>query len=126
MCMYPSSFTIDFIADKTFNGYTRREDWNGFACPYFSFEQAQHLAEEWSKTGFTAQYDEASDVFIFGVDVGGGAAQEETEEYPAVEIEGAKYYPIGAFCWIWQDSRQDQPIDSSKAGLSSTAVRPIN
>lgn len=100
--MEAATFSIDFIADKIFAGYTRGETWNGFSCPYFTFEQAQLLAGEWSKTGYTARYDATTDAFIFGVDTGGGPDQEDIDSFAAVEIAGTKYYPVGAGCWIWE------------------------
>lgn len=99
-----TSFTIDNLGDKDFPGYSKGDDWNGFACPYFTFDQAQALAEEWRKTGYRARYDADSDSFIFGLDAGGGVEQEDTDEFSPVEIDGTKYYPIGAGCWIWSEA----------------------
>jgi hypothetical protein len=99
--MRPTKFAIDFLEGKTFDGYTREEDWNGFACPYFSFEQAQHLIDAWHSRGWNAGYNKEADSFLF--EIASGAGVTEDEIYSSLEIEGMKLYPIGAFNWIWDE-----------------------
>jgi hypothetical protein len=99
--MKPATFAIDFLEGSTFEGYTQDEDWNGFACPYFSLDQAQHLVEVWNNQGWSARYDSAADTFMFEVESGRG--EKEWESYIPVEIEGLKLYPVGSFNWIWEE-----------------------
>jgi hypothetical protein len=94
--MRKAKFSIDLIDGFTFDGYTQGEEWNGFACPYFNFEQAVYLKDVFSKVGVNASYNQNKDLFIFVINM-------ETESYFPVNIEGNKYYPIGAFNWIWDE-----------------------
>ena len=61
----PAKFVIDFLSHSEFEGYTKDEDWNGFACPYFTFEQAQRLTQAWRENGTKASYNSDSDQFSF-------------------------------------------------------------
>ena len=97
----PTQFSLDFLADEIFEGYTQDEKWNGFACPYFSFEQAQHLVVAWRSQGWKALYDPDADSFNFHVETASGA--KEDESYQSSEIEGKRFYPIGTFNWIWDE-----------------------
>jgi len=40
--------------------------------------------------------------------------------YKAVQIDGQKFYPVGAFSWCWQDVRDD-----STAQFSAHLVREL-
>jgi hypothetical protein len=93
-----TKFEIDFLGDNQFEGYTRGEDWNGFACPYFTFEQAQQLADTWRESGSNAYYDPVGERFNFGMQNG------ETDSFSSTQVEGQKLYPIGNGRWIWSES----------------------
>lgn len=95
--MRHTRFVIDFLGDTEFAGYTRDEDWNGFACPYFSFEQAQKIIDAWLAAGSNAYYDSANDIFSFVMQDG------ETDSFSANVRNGMKIYPIGNGCWIWTE-----------------------
>lgn len=97
--MRTSSFSLDALDNAVFEAYTNEENWNGWACPYFSFEGAQHLAEAWRGRGWPASYNEARDVFAFWMQ-----PEEEPESFAAVEVDGRKLYPIGAFSWMWEEN----------------------
>lgn len=98
--MRGSRFAIDFLGGHIFEGYTLGEEWNGFACPYFTFEQAQCLMEEWRASGRGAYFDAGLDRFTFEVDTAEG---KDSDNFSAVELDGVKLYPIGASCWIWEE-----------------------
>ena len=95
--MQKTKFAIDFLTDKAFEGYTRGENWNGFACPYFTFDQAQQLVEAWKETGSASSYDSGKDEFNFQINDG------EKDSFGAIKFDGTKLYPIGNGCWIWSD-----------------------
>ena len=95
--MQKTKFAIDFLADKTFEGYTRGEGWNGFACPYFTFDQAQKVVEAWRDTNSFAFYDGSRDEFVFEMQDGG------QDSFGFVEIDDKKVYPIGCSHWIWNE-----------------------
>lgn len=102
--MRQSTFMLDALGERPFPGYTGGEAWNGFACPYFDFDQAQVLVAAWREQGWAAHYDETADAFVFSVnqDFETGKS-DESEAFAAVEIEGHKFYPIGAFGWTWEE-----------------------
>lgn len=95
--MRKAQFLIDLYGDKVFDGYTQGETWNGWACPYFTFEQAERLVQAHSEKGFRAWYDADSDAFSFEIE-----ASDDIDSFSAQEIEGIKLYPIGTGCWIWE------------------------
>lgn len=102
--MRPAKFKIESLGYEIFDGFTKGEDWNGWACPYFTFDQAQKVLRQfnrlreitWSKD--LAFYDSGSDSFIFPVDY-----ENEPELFEAIVENGQKFYPLGTFCWIWED-----------------------
>lgn len=89
---------MDVFGDRLFGGYTRDESWNGWACPYFTYDEAIRVVEAHRECGGEAWYEATQDSFIFTVE-----ASDENDSFPAVEIEGHRLYPVGAFCWIWEE-----------------------
>ena len=102
--MQPAKFTIDVYEEQSFEGFSRGEDWNGWACPYFTFEQAQQIMEAHRQRGWKAEYNESEDKFVFNFSHDGN---DGTDAFSAELIEGKKLYPIGAFCWIWEEEFQE-------------------
>ena len=39
--MRPTKFKIESLGCEVFDGFTKGEEWNGWDCPYFTFNQAQ-------------------------------------------------------------------------------------
>ena len=99
--MREAKFSHDFLGDSEFRGYTRDEDYNGFACPYFSYDQALPILQAWVEHGLAANYDENSDEFVF--EVSGGEAGNEFQRFGAIYANGLKLYPIGVFDWTWAE-----------------------
>jgi hypothetical protein len=103
MPLQPTKFSIDTISDVLLDGFSSGETWNGWDCPYFTFEQAQKVIEAFNTSqqiggeNVKARYDTEQDAFCFFFESSG-----ESEDFPAEEIDGQKYYPIGAGCWIWE------------------------
>ena len=99
--MRPTKFTIDTLGERVFDGYTNDEDWNGWACPYFTLEQAQSIVAAYHEHGWPAHYDQTNDHFVFSMKHAGG---DEDEVYSPVKgEEGLKLYPIGTANWIWEE-----------------------
>jgi hypothetical protein len=104
-------FKNDALGFEAFEGYTKGENWNGWDCPYFTFEQAQKILKIHNElkriTGEVAQayYDFDNDFFAFPV------ADDETEIYKPIVENNKKYYPIGAFTWIWEEVELDFPVE---------------
>lgn len=99
-----TTFVIDVFDGQSFPGFTTGEYWNGWACPYLTFEQAQKVVEAHCGQGWKAWYDEKADSFVFDFSHDGN---DEPDEFPAIEVEGRKLYPIGAGCWIWEEAVQE-------------------
>lgn len=100
--MRVAEFALDFLDNVTFEGYTQGEWWNGFACPYFSFEQAQRIVTAWRGKGWGARYDAEVDTFLFEMNV--GTKTSDFEAYSGMDFGKRKYYRVGAFSWIWDES----------------------
>lgn len=105
MIIRPTHFSMDSLGDVRLDGFTVSETWNGWACPLFTFEQAQQLVKAYQEAGLRAWYDEDSDAFSFEVDLGGEL--KEIDTFPAEEIDGKKFYPVGSSCWIWEESIEE-------------------
>ena len=103
-----TNFKIESLGYEIFEGFTKDEDWNGWACPYFTFEQAQKVLKTYNMLRSvigqkdSAYYDSAADVFIFPT-----SEDEESETFAAIIENGQKYYPVGAFCWIWEETAKE-------------------
>lgn len=71
-------------------------NWNGFACPYFTYETAEAILRDVCNLEDAAfRYDESRDMFILtyqGV---------EDHEWEGLLFDGVKMYAIGAFNWTW-------------------------
>ena len=91
-----AKFSIDSLGNVEFAGYTTGEEWNGWAQPYFDFEQASRIVEAHRTAGERAWYDEGQDAFSFEMG-------DEVDTFPSKFIEGQKLYPVGAGCWIWEE-----------------------
>jgi hypothetical protein len=110
--MRAAKFTIDTFDGEVFDGFTIGETWNGWARPYFTFEQAQRVVEAHQAHVGTASYEEGEDAFSFEM------SEDEVDTFPAETVEGQKLYPIGAGCWIWEEAIEEvaQWQASAKSG----------
>lgn len=95
--MWESKFSIESLRGVEFDGSTGGEEWNGFACPYFTFEQGMRIVEAHNDSGeLGVYYDEDKDSFVFDFPAG-------SEEFEAEIIEERKLYGIGCGTWIWEE-----------------------
>lgn len=103
-----SGFVLDALGAQVFDGYTRGETWNGWACPHFTFEQAQAILDAWRRQGWTASFDEEARAFTFstGHDLDRGEADGSERSGP-VELQGRTLYAVGAFSWMWEEAEPD-------------------
>lgn len=97
----PITVQIEAFGDLYFHGIATDQRWNGFACPLFSFEEANRLTminNETAGAGYL-EFDSELDAYHFWQD---GHDQTKTPDvYAAIEISGKNYYAIGAFSWCW-------------------------
>lgn len=68
--MRRANFKIESLGYETFEGFTKDEDWNGWDCPYFTFNQAQKVLKQFNlfreiigQKDF-AFYDKTADAFV--------------------------------------------------------------
>ncbi len=99
--MRQTHLVIDAFDDIIFEGFTEDKKWNGWACPYFTFEQALKVADAHKRVISNAWYDQKSDTFNFQMDEDD---KDDIESYEPVEIEGQKFYPVGHSQWVWEES----------------------
>jgi hypothetical protein len=121
--MREAKFSHDFLGDGEFRGYTRDEDYNGFACPYFSYDQAMLVLQAWVDQGLTANYEGNTDEFVF--ELSGGEPGNEFQRFGAIYADGLKLYPIGVFDWIWKEvGKSELQSDSDFARVSRLFKTP--
>lgn len=105
--MRPAKFKIESLGYETFDGFSKDETWNGWDCPYFTFEQAEKVLKNFNelrriiRQESIAYYESSADAFVFPADDG------ESESFSSVAENGQNYYPIGAFCWIWEETENE-------------------
>lgn len=85
--MRKSLFTIDGVW-AMFEGYTKGEYHNGRACPYFTKEVAEQIAEI-----YKMRYNADKDRF----------ETTEPRMFKGVDIDGEHLYPVGHRLWEWND-----------------------
>ena len=85
-------------------GYTKGDNWNGWATPHFEIDEALSIMEEFNRdSGNPMWYDEQTDTFRV-------AETEYTDEYVwrgrnCHTDDGVKHlYGIGAYSWTWEDT----------------------
>lgn len=104
-------FDVDSVRPTVFDGYTKGESWNGFACPYFTREQGLRIVQMWNEVGvemaqpghcpLAAWFDEATDTFVFPMADATSLDAEEIDRFPGIDAEGLHLYPIGTAGWTW-------------------------
>lgn len=104
--MRPAKFKIESLGHEVFEGFTKAENWNGWSCPYFTFEQAQKVLKHHNELHQIigqkplANYDPSIDAFVFP-----SGNEDEPEMFAVFTENNRKYYLVGAFCWIWEEAK---------------------
>lgn len=99
-----SIFNID--CDPFYEGYTNEDHWNGWACPWFTYDVAKEIMHEYNAhcDGNYMVYSSREDMFAIVQDNG------DIEEFKGEDIQtedGVLHlYPIGTACWIWDDAEE--------------------
>lgn len=91
---YKALFSMDCM-DVNIEGLTYGNTWNGWACPYFTYENALKLGE--LMPDFFLKYDAETDSFKANSD------DNDNEEFTAEVIDGVKYYGVGNMSWCWYE-----------------------
>ena len=99
--MRKTRFVID-TNEKTYEGYTDGTLWNGWECPWFTKEIAEEMMQDLRNEGVEAEYCAKTDSYIVKDD-----NNETTDIFDGSYIETEDgilhLYPIGAWCWIWDE-----------------------
>jgi hypothetical protein len=101
-----SLFYLDILPQKKYHGYTFGDSWNGWACPYFAFKEAERIAEDQrllndlvsDGTDYKARYIEEEDMFSFYEPY-----EDDWYNFEPIEVNGKKLYPIGTRYWTWSE-----------------------
>lgn len=104
MGLQKATFYLDAFPDEKYVGFHRGENWNGWACPYFSRRAGLRMVELYSKRrpgdhfglDHKAEYDQDENAFRFYDPV-----HDTWEAFEAVEIDERLLFPIGTFNWTW-------------------------
>ncbi len=106
---YESEFGIDDGDILPYlRGYSQGDRWNGWACPYFEFENAKKILELVTEGGGYWEYDKATDIFRALPHM---ADFEESWKGLDIDVNGETkhVYAIGAYFWTWQDKSWYKP-----------------
>jgi hypothetical protein len=99
--MRKTRFVID-TNEKTYEGYTDGTLWNGWECPWFTKEVAEEMMRDFIKEGGEAKYDSETDSYIFQAE-----EWDQPDVFDSADVrteDGIQHlYPIGAWCWIWDE-----------------------
>jgi hypothetical protein len=99
--MRKSVFYID--GGPAYIGYTNGDRWNGWATPYFTYEEAQKLQAEFNQgDGLRMFYDCQADKFILQYDDDDEPYIWEGEDIQTVDGK-LHLYGIGAYSHIWDE-----------------------
>jgi len=104
----PTRFWLDSVIEPPVDGFTAGARWNGWACPYFTREQADRVVElsnaannsEDADVRIIVTWDEARQAYII-VD---GQYPDEEDVMDAVVVDGVAYYCIGGWSWCWMET----------------------
>lgn len=87
--------------ERVYEGYTDGTLWNGWECPWFTKEVAEQIMKDLRGDGAETEYNENTD--SYSVMLPDSVEDVFDGEYVDTE-DGVKHlYPIGAWCWIWDE-----------------------
>lgn len=108
MALRKAKFQIDGIEGE-FEGYVLDEGgWNGFACPGFTYKEANRLLTALNATPDLTAYFERMGAAV--------RVEDRNEDSPEVfehvvretEDDRLVLYPIGAWGWCWSEVEDEQ------------------
>jgi hypothetical protein len=116
----PNWKATDFYAewfDKKYRGWSSGQRWNGWAMPFFEFDEAMRYAKDSQEGGDgpgSTRYDPARDAFVTQRD---DPDETEVDEATVILVKGRgalKVYGIGAGSWTWSEAREDDEDDEDE------------
>ena len=102
--LQPAKFRIDSLPDLVFDGFSDGDHWNGWACPYFSRQEAERVLKASTAIGFQWTFDEQQNAFSVRNINDPEDAEPESFEGIQMDINGKTQtlYGVGAYSWIWE------------------------
>jgi hypothetical protein len=103
-----AKFSTDAFENNVFEGFTDGSLWNGWACPYFTYEIATRVLQMSEANGYRWHYDKNTRSFLVShIDDPMGT---EPERFEGIDIlindSGERVlYAIGAYSWTWEVHR---------------------
>lgn len=113
MQVRPGKFEIE--GSPLFEGFTAGQTWNGWACPYFTLDNAKKVMAEFGGEEIPADqpfkkdadqwyYDSKKDAFRVNCD-----QYNDPYEMPGEDVEHngqtIRVYAIGNGCWVWDEDK---------------------
>lgn len=97
-------FSLDALGNAEFEGFTDGQTWNGWACPYFTYDMALNVLRASTANGYTWRYDEESHSFLVWHDDDPENFEPDKFEESSILVDGADtiVYAVGAFSWAWE------------------------
>jgi hypothetical protein len=103
----PTRFYLDSVIDEPTPGFSAHARWNGWSCPYFTREQADHVQSLLS-AGLTHEEDDV----ISPYDPVAGGYPVHNANYPDDDyvigptvVAGVEYFEIGSHNWTWNETK---------------------
>jgi hypothetical protein len=92
--MRKTKFVLDCFPDQEWDGFTNDDFWNGFACPYFTHEEATRLLEH------SIAYAQAE-----GLDEDSIDTTWIPQDWRTTTQDGQTLYAVGAWEWTWFEKK---------------------
>ncbi|WP_176331408.1 hypothetical protein [Burkholderia vietnamiensis] len=103
--------SVSFDVGPSYQAYSRGETWNGWECPYFTFDEAMKVTQHQDMK--CLRYDPESDQFVMNDPSYKDDPTYEPEVFKRqnITVDGAQIgvYPIGAFSWCWNGDELERP-----------------
>lgn len=111
LTMKESAFEIGEI-EAIYKGYAEGTHWNGWACPWFTFDVAKEIMNEYniSCDGDCMIYNSREDMFAI-VQANGDIEKYEGKDF-IVNGKNLHLYPVGNSSWVWDDIAENQSKES--------------
>lgn len=91
---------------KNYEGYTDGTLWNGWECPWFTKEVTEEIMKDLNKEGVETEYNKDTDSYIVECE---GSDPDIFDGADIKTEDGIQHlYPIGAWCWIWDEIQSEE------------------
>jgi hypothetical protein len=91
--MRNAKFYLDCLPDHEWDGFTEGDDWNGWACPYFTEAEALRLNAALVALA-TAEGHLDDDTFDI---------RWSLSDWRTLTVQGQPVYGVGAYDWTWSE-----------------------